>query len=81
MQTDKILKGIEDSILRVSKDIKAKKGAVGSDKLNSLSKLVNSYSRLVERSKIESKEDEKPGNSYYSQMVAAHEEHRRKHGK
>ena len=62
MSTEKIIAEVERTIKRVSGDIRKKQGAVGSDKLDSLSKLVNSYSRLLERNQ-EAKnraENEKP---------------------
>ena len=49
MGTEQILKDIEQTIRRVTRDIRKKKGAVGGDKLSDLAKLVNSYSRLIER--------------------------------
>ena len=51
MDTAKVIKNIESAINRVCNDIKQKKGGSGADKLESLSKLINAYSRLVERSK------------------------------
>jgi len=51
MSTTKVIKNLERAINRICDDRKEKKGGSGSDKLNSLSKLVNSYSRLIERSK------------------------------
>ena len=61
MKPEKIVSAIETTIVRVTSDIKKKQGNVGSDKLNSLSKLVNSYNRLLERTK-DGSQDEK---SYY----------------
>ena len=49
MSTEKIIAELERTIKKVCSDIKRKKGSVGSDKLDSLSKLINSYSRLLER--------------------------------
>ena len=49
MSTEKIIADLERTIKKVCSDVKKKKGSVGSDKLDSLSKLVNSYSRLIER--------------------------------
>ena len=63
MSTERIIIEVERTIKKVCGDVKRKKGAVGCDKLDSLSKLVNSYSRLLERQQ-ESKdrnEDKKPG--------------------
>ena len=50
MSTERIIIEVERTIKKVCSDVKRKKGAVGCDKLDSLSKLVNSYSRLLERS-------------------------------
>ena len=57
MKPEKVLSALETTIARVTRDIKKKQGNIGSDKLNSLSKLINSYSRLVERSKDGSESD------------------------
>jgi hypothetical protein len=51
MNSNKVLSELEGAIIRVSNDIKEKRGGSGVDKLDSLSKLVNSYSRLLERVK------------------------------
>jgi len=51
MVSKKVIKNLEAAINRICEDIKDKKGGSGADKLDSLSKLVNSYSRLVERDK------------------------------
>ena len=63
MSTEKIIAEVERTIKRVSGDIRKKQGAVGSDKLDSLSKLVNSYSRLLERHQDakDRAEKDKPG--------------------
>ena len=58
MKKDKVLSAIETTIVRVTRDIKKKQGNIGSDKLNSLSKLVNSYYRLLERTKDSTQEEE-----------------------
>jgi hypothetical protein len=49
MSTKKVIRNIEAAINRVCEDIKHRQGGSGADKLDSLSKLVNSYSRLIER--------------------------------
>ena len=54
-----ILKGIEKSIYRITKDIQKKSGIVGSDKITSLSRLINSYNRLKNSIALE-KPEEKP---------------------
>lgn len=51
MGKENIIGEVEGAIIRVCNDIKQKKGGSGADKIDSLSKLVNSYSRLIERSK------------------------------
>lgn len=51
MSTKKVLKKVESAIIRVCSDIEQKKGGSGIDKLDSISRLVNSYSRLLERVK------------------------------
>jgi len=66
MKPEKVITAVETTIVRVTRDIKRKQGNIGSDKLNSLSKLVNSYNRLIERTKDGSDADE-PDN-YYDQM-------------
>ena len=48
MKPEKIVSALETTIIRVTKDIKKKQGNTGSDKLDSLAKLVNSYSRQPE---------------------------------
>ena len=63
MKPEKVITAVESTIGRVTRDIKKKKGNIGSDKLNSLSKLVNSYNRLIERVKDGSDADE-PDNWY-----------------
>ena len=64
MSKKKVVNELEGAILRVCKDIKSKQGASGSDKIDSLSKLINSYSRLLERGKRNRRnyiEDGNPG--------------------
>ena len=65
MKPEKVISAIENTIIRVTRDIKKKQGTTGADKLNSLSKLVNSYNRLLERAKDGSDSER---NSYYSKM-------------
>ena len=43
-----VIHNVEAAINRVCTDIKNKKGGSGADKLDSLSKLINSYNRLIE---------------------------------
>jgi hypothetical protein len=71
MSTKKVIRNIEAAINRICDDIKQKHGGSGADKLDSLSKLVNSYSRLIERDKqkeIDPNEDGDP--TYYKKLAA-----------
>lgn len=64
MASKKVIKNIEAAINRVCKDIQNQKCGSGSDKLSSLSALINSYSRLLERDnqkKFDPNEDGTPG--------------------
>ena len=58
MKPEKVISAVESTIIRVTRDIKKKQGNTGSDKLNSLSKLVNSYNKLIEKTKDGSQEEE-----------------------
>jgi len=63
MSTKKVVRNLETAITRICEDIKEKKGGSGADKLDSLAKLVNAYSRLIERDnqkKINLEEDGDP---------------------
>ena len=51
MSAEIVLKDVERTIKKVCADIKKKSGNVGCDKLDSLSKLVNSYRHLYELEK------------------------------
>ena len=66
MKPEKVISAVESTIIRVTRDMKKKQGNVGSDKINSLSKLVNCYNRLIEKTK----DGSEPGESdnYYGQM-------------
>ena len=48
MAIEQVLKDLELTIRRVSRDIRRKKGAVGGDKISDLAKLANSYTRMRE---------------------------------
>jgi len=66
MKPEKVISALESTIARVIRDIKKKKGNIGSDKLNSLSKLINSYNRLLERTRNGSDADE--SDNYYDSL-------------
>ena len=68
MGAEQVLTNLEKTIKRVSNDIRKKKGAVGNDKLDALSKLTNSYSRLLERKKLEEKEVYDDGRGHETPM-------------
>jgi len=70
MNSKKVLKKLENAIIRVCNDIEEKKGGSGVDKLDSVSKLVNSYSRLLERVKGDEPDPTENGDpAYYKKMT------------
>jgi hypothetical protein len=71
MTTKTVLRNVEATINRICTDIKEKKGGSGADKLDSLSKLVNSYSRLLERSNIKVYDPTEDGDPTYCAKLAA----------
>lgn len=71
MVKKKIIRNIEAAINRICEDIKDRKGGSGADKLDSLSKLINSYSRLIERDKEEKVDASECGNPNYYNKIAA----------
>ena len=78
MSTNKIIKNLETAIDRVCEDIKEKKGGSGADKLDSLAKLVNSYSRLVERKKVKAYDKMMDGDpNHYKRLLKAGEPDRK----
>jgi len=68
MDKEKVITAVEQTIKRVCADIKKKKGAVGCDKLDSFSKLVNSYTKLVEQH--EQKDEEDDGRKEYLKYMS-----------
>jgi hypothetical protein len=71
MSTKKVIRNIEAAINRICEDIKQKQGGSGADKLDSLSKLVNSYSRLIERGKQKESDPTEDGDPTYCKRLAA----------
>ena len=69
MSTKKIIKDLEAAINRVCEDIKQKQGGSGADKLDALSKLVNSYSRLIERNKQKESDPTEDGDPTYCKKL------------
>jgi len=69
MRPERVASAVETTIVRVTRDIKKREGNTGSDKLNSLSKLVNAYNRLVERSKGDTGSDsDSSAVNYYEKL-------------
>ena len=69
MNPERVALAIESTIIRVTRDIKKKQGNTGSDKLTSLSRLVNAYNRLIERTKEDTKSDSEPSDvNYYEKL-------------
>ena len=69
MKPERVALAVENAIVRVTRDIKKREGNTGSDKLNSLSKLVNAYNRLVYRTKEDEKSEPEPPNvNYYEKL-------------
>ena len=69
MKPQRVALAVETTIVRVTRDIKKREGNTGSDKLNSLSKLVNAYNRLVYRTKEDEKSDSDPPHpNYYEKL-------------
>ena len=78
MSTRKVIKNLEAAINRICEDIKEKKGGSGSDKLDSLSKMVNSYSRLIERGKKKEYDRMMDGDpNHYKRLLKAGEPDRK----
>ena len=71
MVAKRTIRNIEAAINRVCKDIKDKPGASGADKLDSLAKLINAVSRLVERDRQKEIDPTLDGDpSYYKRLTA-----------
>lgn len=78
MSTRKVIKNLESTIDRICEDIKEKKCGSGADKLDSLAKLVNSYSRLIERKKEKAYDKMIDGNpNYYKRLLKAENKDRK----
>ena len=69
MKPEKVVNAIETTIVRVTRDIKRRDGNTGTDKLNSLAKLVNAYNRLFERTKEEADEETEPLDENYHENL------------
>ncbi len=69
MSTKTVIRNIEATINRICTDIKEKHGGSGADKLDSLSKLINSYSRLLEREKKTGNDPTEDGDPLYCKRL------------
>ncbi len=67
----KVIRNIEAAINRVCEDIKDRKGGSGADKLDSVAKLVNAYSRLIERDRRKEVDPNMDGDPTYYKKLAA----------
>jgi len=78
MSTRKVIKNIEAAINRICEDINEKKAGSGADKLDSLAKFVNSYSRLIERKKVKAYDKMIDGDpNHYKRLLKAGEPDRK----
>ena len=69
MQTDKVVKSVENAIISVSRNIKRNGGSAGIDRLNAFARVLNSYRKLVEiNGDAAGEEGKQAGESYYSKM-------------
>ena len=69
MGKDRVINEVECAIVRVCTDIKEKKGGSGADKLDSLSKLINSYNRLLDKSNSPEHDADEDGDpEYYKKL-------------
>jgi len=73
-----VLNEVEGAIIRICTDIKGKRGGSGTDKLDSLSKLVNSYSRLLERCKTDDSDVLEDGDPEYYKTLEKQNTSRKK---
>ena len=72
MSTNKIIKSLESTINKICEELKEKKGGSGADKLDSLAKLVNSYTRLIELNKEKAHDKMMDGDpKFYKRMIKA----------
>ena len=69
MSTEQVLRNVEAAINRICIDIKQKKGGSGAGKLDSLSKLVNSYTRLLGRNKATERDPIEDGDPNYCKRL------------
>ena len=71
MSKDEVIQNLESAINRVCTDIKNKKGGSGADKLDSISKLVNSYSRLIAKTNEAERDQSEHGDPDHVRRIEA----------
>jgi hypothetical protein len=67
MEIEKVILSVESTIIYLSKDVKKKRLKASAEKLHNLSKLVNSYTRLIDR-KVGFPGSEGGGKNYYENL-------------
>jgi molybdenum-dependent DNA-binding transcriptional regulator ModE len=77
MASKEVIQNIEAAINRVCEDIKQKKGSSGAEKLDALSKLINSYSRMLERDRQSASDPMDDGDPHYYAKLEQQRESRR----
>ena len=77
MGKEHVIREVEAAIIRVCTDIKQKKGGSGADKLDSLSKLLNSYNRLIDKGHTSNSNPEEDGDPDHYERLKKQEVVRR----
>jgi hypothetical protein len=72
-----VVQNVEAAINRVCTDIKNKKGGSGADKLDSLSKLINSYNRLIDTQAEEERDKSEYGDPDHVRRIEEQAKSRR----
>jgi hypothetical protein len=67
MEIEKVISSVESTIIYLSKDIKNKRLKPSAERLHNLSKLVNSYTRLIDRN-VGLSGSEGGGKNYYENL-------------
>lgn len=69
MSAEDVLKKVEKTIGYICSDVRKKKGNIGTNKIDSIAKLVNSYSRLLDKTIEEEWDYETHGDSYFPESL------------
>lgn len=77
MSKEQVITEVEAAIVRVCTDIKQKKGGSGADKLDALSKLLNSYNRLIDKDHTSDRNPEEDGDPEHYERLKKLEGQRR----